>query len=70
MEKVLDHFGSVEKVAEFFGITVQAVYQWSDASIPRERELELLLRLPNAFNSDEVVGLSRHHPHPQPEGAG
>lgn len=47
--KVMEHFGSAKKVAEFFDIEVQAVYQWPEKQIPRERELELLLKLPNVF---------------------
>lgn len=46
---VVEHFGGVEKVAEFFGITRQAVYQWGDGPIPRERALELMVRIPERF---------------------
>ncbi len=49
VSKVIEHFGSVEKVAEFFSITRQAVYQWGDGPIPRERALELMVRLPIEF---------------------
>ncbi len=48
--RVIKHFGSVAKVAEFFGIYVQAVYQWGK-NVPRERELELMLRLPSEFGA-------------------
>jgi hypothetical protein len=48
--RVIKHFGSVAKVAEFFGIYVQAVYQWGK-HVPRERELELMLRLPSQFGA-------------------
>lgn len=47
---VIEHFGSVAKVAEFFDIYVQAVYQWGQY-VPRERELELMLRLPAKFGA-------------------
>lgn len=47
--QVLKHFGSVAKAAEFFGIDPQAIYQWKDDSIPRQRELELMVRLPADF---------------------
>lgn len=46
---VVEHFGGVEKVAEFFSITRQAVYQWGNGPIPRERALELMVRLPEKF---------------------
>jgi uncharacterized protein involved in tolerance to divalent cations len=46
--QVLKHFGSVAKTAEFFGIEPSAVYQWKE-KIPRERELELMLRKPADF---------------------
>jgi hypothetical protein len=46
---VVDHFGSVAKAAEFFDITAQAVHQWPE-KIPRERELELMVRLPETFS--------------------
>lgn len=49
--RVLKHFGSVAKVAEFFDITEQAVYLWKEQGIPRERELELMLRLPADFGA-------------------
>lgn len=49
MPRVLEHFGSVERVAEFFEITRQAVYQWGDGPIPRERALELMVRIPEKF---------------------
>lgn len=52
--KVIEYFGTVAKVAEFFGIAPQAVYQWPDEGIPRERELELLLRLPDEFGQHKV----------------
>lgn len=47
--EVVKHFGSVEKAAEFFQISRQAIYQWGDGPIPRERALELIVRLPNVF---------------------
>jgi hypothetical protein len=50
---VLEHFGSVAKAAEFFNIAPQAIYQWEDGPIPRERELELNVRLPGDFPSNE-----------------
>ena len=52
--QVIKHFGTVAKAAEFFRLTKQAVYQWPErAAIPRERELELMVRVPEKF------GLSR-----------
>jgi hypothetical protein len=53
-KRVLKHFGSVGAVAQFFGITDKAVYQWPDAAIPRERELELMLRLPADFGTPQA----------------
>jgi hypothetical protein len=52
-QAVVDHFGSVAAVAEFFGIYASAVYQWDEdgKGIPRERELELMLRLPEKFGA-------------------
>ena len=47
---MVQHFGSVAKAAEFFDIAPQAVYQWPE-KIPRERELELMVRLPAVFAS-------------------
>ena len=47
-ERVIQHFGSVSAVAEFFDIEVQAVYQWDDV-VPELRETQLLLRLPDVF---------------------
>lgn len=47
-ERVIQHFGSVAAVAEFFGIEVQAVYQW-DEEIPELREAQLRLRLPRVL---------------------
>ncbi len=46
---LIQHFGSVAKAAEFFDITAQAVHQWPEEKIPRERELELMVRLPDVF---------------------
>jgi hypothetical protein len=49
---VLEHFGgSVAKAAEFFNIEPQAIYQWKEDSIPRERELELMVRIPEKFGA-------------------
>lgn len=47
--EVVKHFGSVEKAAEFFQISRQAIYQWGDGPVPRERALELMVRLPEVF---------------------
>lgn len=48
--QAIEHFGSVAKVAEFFDIRTSAVYQWIEKGrLPRERELELMLRLPEKF---------------------
>lgn len=47
--EVVKHFGSVEKAAEFFQISRQAIYQWGDGPIPRERAFELMVRLPDVF---------------------
>ena len=52
--QVLKHFGSAIKAGEFFGITDKAVYQWDDTGIPRERELELMLRLPEKFGAPQA----------------
>ena len=48
---VIEHFGTVDKVAEFFNISRQAVYEWGDGPIPRERALELMVRLPDKFGA-------------------
>lgn len=45
---VIKHFGSVAAAAEFFSCHVSAIYQWG-TNIPRERELELMVRLPEQF---------------------
>ncbi len=55
--RVIRHFGSVAKVAQFFGIHVQAVYQW-ETYVPRERELELIIGLPQVFGTPEQRGLA------------
>jgi hypothetical protein len=49
--RVLEHFGSAAAAAEFFEVTDKAIYQWDEKGqgIPRERELELMLRLPHVF---------------------
>lgn len=46
--KVIKHFGSVKATADFFHVHPSAVYQW-EMKLPRERELELMLRLPEVF---------------------
>jgi len=52
---VIKFFGSVKKTAEFFGVDRQSVYQWlyaekSDSKpLPKRRECELSLRLPEQF---------------------
>lgn len=33
--------GSVQKLADLFGISIQAVYQWPDEQIPRLREYQI-----------------------------
>ena len=52
-KSVVDHFGSVAATAAFFDIKPSAVYQWDEdgKGIPRERELELMLRLPHVFGA-------------------
>jgi hypothetical protein len=52
-KRVVAQFGSVSAVAKFFGIARAAVYQWDEdgKGIPRERELELMLRLPHVFGA-------------------
>jgi hypothetical protein len=50
--QVIRHFESVKAAADFFDIEPSAVYQWKDrkkGAIPRERELELMLRKPEHF---------------------
>jgi hypothetical protein len=47
-KRVLDHFGSPQGVARFFQIKDKAVYQWG-RTIPIQRELELMLKLPDVF---------------------
>lgn len=52
--QVVQYFKTIEAVADFFGISVQAVYQWpEDGAIPRERELELMLALPKKFSQSK-----------------
>jgi hypothetical protein len=48
-QQVLDHFKTAQAVADFFDMTRQAFYDWGDGPIPRERDLELQLRLPRVF---------------------
>lgn len=48
--QTIQHFKTIEGVADYFAISVQAVYQWpEDGAIPRERELELMLAFPKTF---------------------
>ncbi len=57
--RVIRHFGSVNDTANFFGITDKAVYLWKKKThIPRERELELKLELPQFFGTPEQRGLA------------
>lgn len=54
--QVIGHFESVKATADFFNIEPSAVYQWKDRkrqAIPRERELELMLRLPEKFKNGQ-----------------
>lgn len=54
--QAVQHFKTIEGVAEFFKITVQAVYQWpEEGGIPRERELELMLAFPRKFGQSKEV---------------
>ncbi|ELT5309929.1 cell division protein, partial [Enterobacter kobei] len=46
-DEIEQHFGSTEKVAEFFGITSEAVYQWRNRPgrlIPKGRAAEAAYR--------------------------
>lgn len=46
-DDIENYFGSTEKVAEFFGITSEAVYQWRNRSgrlIPKGRAAEAAYR--------------------------
>ncbi len=46
-DQVEKYFGSAEKVADFFGITSEAVYQWRNRPgrlIPKGRATEAALR--------------------------
>lgn len=51
IDSVVKHFGTREAAARFFGISRQAVYQWGDGNIPRERALELMVRIPDVFGA-------------------
>lgn len=33
-EDLVKHFGSVRAVADAFGVTISAVYQWDEARVP------------------------------------
>lgn len=52
---VIKFFGNARKAAEFFGVEPQAVYNWiyderkKKRPLPKEREYELNLRLPEQF---------------------
>lgn len=51
-QQVVEHFGTVAKTAVFFKVTPQAVYLWiENGKLPRERELELMLHVPEKFMS-------------------
>lgn len=54
-QEVIAHFGSAEKAASYFAISRQAIYQWPDGLIPRERQLELLLKFPEKFGECDTV---------------
>jgi hypothetical protein len=53
--QVLEHFKSVAAAADFFDIEPQAIYQWKDEAIPRERALELMVRLPEKFKPQQAA---------------
>lgn len=39
-QEAIDLFGSARKLAEFLGLSVQAIHQWDD-EIPKLREYEI-----------------------------
>lgn len=69
-KELMIEFGTQTAIADFFGITVQAVSQWADdSSIPRERCLELQLRRPDLFKKEDRLGPSpARHARPAPKG--
>lgn len=48
-QQVLEHFKTAQAVADFFGISRQAFYDWGDGPIPELRQLQLVQRLPEDF---------------------
>jgi hypothetical protein len=52
-QQVLDHFKTAQAVAEFFGISRQAFYDWGDGPIPELRQLQLVQRIPEVFGNLE-----------------
>jgi hypothetical protein len=65
-DEIEQHFGSTEKVAEFFGITSEAVYQWRNRPgrlIPKGRAAEAAYRTAGelTFNLQIRYGKQRIH---------
>ena len=52
--EVLEHFGTMEKVAEALGITRMAVSQWPGDHVPMRRQYELERVTKGELKADEV----------------
>jgi len=50
---VINKFGSVKELADFFDISVQAVYKWGD-EVPELREYQLRARRPDICQPKNV----------------
>lgn len=51
-QQLLDHFKTAQAVADFFGISRQAFYDWGEGPIPELRQLQAANRLPDVFGPE------------------
>lgn len=62
LERVIDHWGGVDKLAADLGITRHAVYQWRKNGLPELRAYQIARLSQGEFSISELLTVREREP--------
>lgn len=60
IEECINHFGSVQKLANALNVSRQAIHQWAGDAPPLHRQYELQIKTNNALKANITEAKNEH----------